>query len=77
MDETASGTSNSSPIKASISKRYGKPSPCNEGDDYAGEETKKKAWQAVTGTLDRDPTDVPGICCNESGERALFIGLPS
>ena len=49
----------------------------HEGDDYAGEETKKKAWQAVTGTLGRDPTDVPGICCNENGDRALFIGLPS
>jgi hypothetical protein len=50
--------------------------PVHEGDDYAGDETKKKVRQAVNGTLGRDPTDVQGICCNENGDRVLFIGLP-
>lgn len=50
--------------------------PVHEGDGYAGEETKKRVRQAVNGTLGRDPTDVQGICCNENGDRVLFIGLP-
>jgi hypothetical protein len=50
--------------------------PVHEGDDYAGDETKKMVRQAVTGALGRDATDVQGICCNENGDRVLFIGLP-
>lgn len=50
--------------------------PVHEGDDYAGDETKRKVRQAVTAAFGRDATDVQGICCNENGDRVLFIGLP-
>ncbi len=50
--------------------------PVHEGDDYAGDETKRKVRKAVAGALGRDATDVQGICCNENGDRVLFIGLP-
>jgi hypothetical protein len=48
----------------------------HEGDEYAGDETKKKVREAVNAALGRDPTDVAGICCDENGDRVLFIGLP-
>src|SRR5690242_4557562 len=50
--------------------------PVHEGDHYTGDETKRKVRQAVTAALGRDATDVQGICCNENGDRVLFIGLP-
>jgi hypothetical protein len=50
--------------------------PVREGDDYSGDETKKKVQQAVSDALGRDATDVAGICCNENGDQVLFIGLP-
>jgi hypothetical protein len=34
--------------------------PVHEGDDYAGDETKRKVRQAVAGALGRDATDVQG-----------------
>jgi len=50
--------------------------PVREGDDYSGDESKSKVRQAVSDALGRDATDVAGICCNENGDRVLFIGLP-
>jgi hypothetical protein len=48
----------------------------HEGDEYAGDETKKKVREAVSDAVGRDATDVQGICCDENGDRVLFIGLP-
>ncbi len=50
--------------------------PVHEGDNYSGDETKKRVRQAVSDALGGDATDVAAICCNENGDRVLFIGLP-
>lgn len=50
--------------------------PMHVGDAYAGDETKDKVRKAVTQALRRGPTDVEAICCNEDGDRVIFVGLP-
>jgi hypothetical protein len=49
--------------------------PLKEGDAYT-EETKAAIRQAVSAALGKAPTDVAAICCDEQGNRLLFIGLP-
>ena len=49
--------------------------PVHEGNGYT-EHTKTLVRQAVAGAIGKDPTDVAVICCDEKGNRLLFIGLP-
>ncbi|MEJ7608131.1 MAG: hypothetical protein WKF37_18165 [Bryobacteraceae bacterium] len=49
--------------------------PVREGDEYS-DRSKNEVRQAVAGALGKDPTDVAAICCDERGNRLLFIGLP-
>lgn len=48
--------------------------PVREGDPYS-EGTKIMVRQAVVKLLGKEPTDVAAICCDEKGDRLLFIGL--
>jgi hypothetical protein len=49
--------------------------PVREGDAYS-DRTKTQVRQAVAGAIGNQPTDVAVICCDENGNRLLFIGLP-
>jgi hypothetical protein len=49
--------------------------PVREGDAYSGA-VKERVRAAVKRLTGRDATDVQGICCDEHGDRVLFIGLP-
>lgn len=49
--------------------------PVREGDEYS-DGSKNEVRQAVAGALGKEPTDVAAICCDEKGNRLLFIGLP-
>ncbi len=49
--------------------------PVREGDEYS-DRTKELVRQAVAGAIGKEPTDVAAICCDEKGDRLLFIGLP-
>jgi len=50
-------------------------SPVREGEPYS-DEVKLRVRSAVKRITGRDATDVTGICCDERGDRVLFIGLP-
>lgn len=49
--------------------------PVHEGDKYS-DQTKNVVRQAVKGMIGKDTTDVAVICCDEKGNRLVFIGLP-
>lgn len=49
--------------------------PVHEGDEYS-DRTKGQLREAVIGILGKEPTDVAAICCDDNGNRLLFIGLP-
>jgi hypothetical protein len=49
--------------------------PAREGDEYS-DQSKEQVRQAVTRSLGNEPTDVAAICCDDEGNRLLFIGLP-
>ena len=55
--------------------RVRKSIPVHEGEQYSSQ-TKSQMRQAVAGTIGKEPTDVAAICCDEKGNRLLFIGLP-
>jgi hypothetical protein len=48
--------------------------PVHDGDAYAAS-TRQRIRTAVEHVLGRAPTDVAAICCNDHGDRVLFIGL--
>jgi hypothetical protein len=50
--------------------------PVQVGEPFAGEQTKDEVRRAVTQALGSGPTDVEAICCNEDGDRVIFVGLP-
>jgi hypothetical protein len=47
----------------------------HEGGQYS-DRTKIQVRQAVADAIGKEPTDVAAICCDEKGNRLLFIGLP-
>lgn len=49
--------------------------PVREGEEYS-DRTKFQVRQAVAAAIGKQPTDVAAICCDEKGNRLLFIGLP-
>jgi hypothetical protein len=49
--------------------------PVREGDPY-NDTVKQGVRAAVKRAIGRDATDVAAICCDEHGDRVLFIGLP-
>ncbi len=49
--------------------------PVREGDAYS-DAVKVAVRVAVKRVIGRDATDVQGICCDERGDRWLFVGLP-
>ncbi len=49
--------------------------PVREGHEYS-RRSKNEVRQAIAGALGKEPTDVAAICCDEQGNRLLFIGLP-
>jgi len=48
--------------------------PVHEGDEYS-DRTKGGVRRAVAAITGKEPTDVAAICCDEKGDRLLFIGL--
>ncbi|MCA2966415.1 MAG: hypothetical protein INH40_21175 [Acidobacteriaceae bacterium] len=48
--------------------------PVHEGDEYT-DRTKNQVRQAVAAAIGKGPTDVAAICCDEKGNRLLFVGL--
>jgi len=49
--------------------------PVRKGDAFT-DETKARIREAVMHQLGKEPTDVASVCCDENGDRLLFIGLP-
>ena len=49
--------------------------PVREGDEYS-DQIKEHIRQAVARAAGKEPTDIAAICCDENGNRLLFIGLP-
>jgi len=49
--------------------------PVHEGEEYS-DRTKSQVREAVAAAIGKQPTDVAAICCDENGNRLLFIGLP-
>jgi len=49
--------------------------PVHEGGEYS-DRTKDLVRKAVAAAIGKDPTDVAAVCCDERGNRLLFIGLP-
>jgi len=49
--------------------------PVHEGEEYS-DRTKYQVREAVAAAIGKQPTDVAAICCDEKGNRLLFIGLP-
>jgi hypothetical protein len=49
--------------------------PVHEGDELSGQ-TASLIRQAVARAIGKEPTDVAPICCDDKGNRLLFIGLP-
>ena len=49
--------------------------PVHEGATYSSQ-TKNEVRQALFAAIGKQPTDVASICCDEQGNRLLFIGLP-
>jgi len=50
--------------------------PVHKGDEFS-DATKKQVSQAVADAIGKEVTDLAAICCDEQGNRLLFIGLPS
>jgi hypothetical protein len=55
--------------------RIRKAIPVHDGDEYS-DVTKSQIRQAVVDAIGKEPTDMAGVCCDEKGDRLLFIGLP-
>jgi hypothetical protein len=49
--------------------------PVRVGDAFSGS-TRDHIRQAVNRATGRDPTDVAAVCCDENGDRVIFVGLP-
>ena len=49
--------------------------PVHDGDEYS-DVTKGQIRRAVVDVIGKEPTDVAGVCCDEKGNRLLFVGLP-
>jgi len=49
--------------------------PVRRGDAFS-DQTKDLIRETVVRTIGKQPTDVAAICCDENGNRMLFIGLP-
>ena len=49
--------------------------PVHEGGAYTAS-TRQQIRAAVEQVLGRAPTDVAAICCDDHGDRLLYIGLP-
>src|SRR5437867_422216 len=49
--------------------------PVHEGDSYSAE-SRERLRKSIQQTTGREPTDIAAICCDERGDRVLFIGLP-
>ena len=49
--------------------------PVRPGAEYS-DGVKNAVRQAIVGALRKEPTDVAAVCCDERGNRLLFIGLP-
>jgi hypothetical protein len=49
--------------------------PVRTGDEYSGR-TQDEVRRAVRASTGKEPTDLAAICCDEKGDRLLFIGLP-
>jgi hypothetical protein len=49
--------------------------PFHTGDPYTAQ-TKPQAHETVQRIVGRPATDVEAICCDQNGDRSIFIGLP-
>ena len=49
--------------------------PVHEGEEYSNR-TKFQVREAVAAAIGKQPTVIAAICCDEKGNRLLFIGLP-
>jgi hypothetical protein len=49
--------------------------PFHTGDPYTAQ-TKPQARETVQRVVGRPATDVEAICCDQNGDRSVFIGLP-
>src|SRR5581483_1117234 len=49
--------------------------PFHPGDPYTAQ-TKPQARDTVQRILGKPATDVEAICCDQNGDRSIFIGLP-
>lgn len=49
--------------------------PFHTGDPYTSQ-TKPQARETVQQIVGRPATDVEAICCDQNGDRSIFIGLP-
>jgi hypothetical protein len=55
--------------------------PINEGSAYPTANAERDAWKqslrvAVTKAIDKAPTDIQMLCCNQDDIMSLYIGLP-
>lgn|SRR5579871_195146 len=50
--------------------------PVQVGGTYSGDDTKGRIRKAIAEALGHAATDVQAICCDEHGDRVVFIGLP-
>ncbi len=55
--------------------RIRKALPVREGDAYS-DEVKSAIRRAIMAEIGKEPSDVVAICCDDRGNRLLFIGLP-
>jgi hypothetical protein len=49
--------------------------PVHEGDEYSNR-TMNRVRQAMAEAIGRSPTDISSKCCDDKGNRMLYIGLP-
>ncbi len=50
--------------------------PVHEGGEFSQQTAVPLVREAVAAAIGQQPTDVSTICCDELGNRLLFIGLP-
>ena len=50
--------------------------PVHEGGEFSQQTAVSLIREAVAAAIGQQPTDVSTICCDEPGNRLLFIGLP-
>lgn len=50
--------------------------PVHEGGEFSQQTAVSLVREAVAAAIGQQPTDVSTICCDELGNRLLFIGLP-